>query len=147
MYFDRFRAARAVGKRSGLEVRVCKELDTLGVPYTYEESTIRYEQPSEFRKYTPDLQFPNGVVVELKGRWKTADRKKIKLVRQQHPDVDLRFVFDNPNQRISKTSKTTYGAYCKQLGIPFAKKSIPVEWLSEPINMKSLEAMRRACAG
>jgi hypothetical protein len=70
--------------------------------------------------------------VETKGRWTTADRKKMKYVLQCNPDIDIRIVFQNPNQKISKGSKTSYEAYALKMGIKHvAKKMIPAEWLAE----------------
>jgi hypothetical protein len=41
-------------------------------------------------------------------------------------------VFQNPTQKISKASKTTYQDYAHKLGIQHvAKKDIPAEWLLE----------------
>jgi hypothetical protein len=43
-------------------------------------------------------------------------------------------VFQNPNQKLSKTSPTTYEAYARKLGIVYvAKKEIPAEWMAECI--------------
>ena len=70
-------------------------------------------------------------MIETKGRFVTADRQKIECVREQHSDVDLRMVFSNPNQRLSKSSKTTYAAWCEKRGIPWAKKRVPECWLDE----------------
>lgn len=119
------------GVRSGLEDVICKELSERGVPYKYEELTITYTQPEKQRKYTPDIVLENGIIVEIKGRWVTADRQKIGLVKKQYPDLDLRMVFSNSKTKISKTSKTTYADYCDKLGIPFADKMIPDEWIDE----------------
>ena len=44
------------GFRSGLEVRVAKELTAQGVPYTYEEEKIKYTKPSRVSTYTPDFK-------------------------------------------------------------------------------------------
>lgn len=119
------------GVRSGLEDTICQELSSQGIDYKYEELKIKYTQPSKVRTYTPDILLPNGIVVEIKGRWVAADRQKIALVKAQHPDLDLRMVFSNSNAKISKTSKTTYGMYCAKLGIPYADKHIPQEWIDE----------------
>jgi Phage endonuclease I len=119
------------GVRSGLEDVICKELSERGIPYKYEELTIIYTQPEKQRKYTPDIVLENDIVVEIKGRWVTADRQKIGLVKAQFPDLDLRMVFSNSKTKISKTSKTTYADYCDKLGIPYADKMIPDEWINE----------------
>ena len=65
-------------------------------------------------------------------RWTATDRKKMKHVLQSNPGVDIRMVFQNPNQRISKASKTTYEVYANKLGITHvSKKTIPEEWMAE----------------
>ncbi|WP_210166026.1 hypothetical protein [Chelatococcus sambhunathii] len=122
------------GFRSGLEDKVAAELAAKGVPVRYEdpESVIRYTWPSEESKYHPDFVLPNGIIVETKGRFVTKDRQKHKLIKEQHPDLDIRFVFSNSRQRISKTSMTTYAMWCEKYGFRYADKSIPDAWLNEP---------------
>jgi hypothetical protein len=68
--------------------------------------------------------------IETKGRWTTADRTKMKHVLASNPGIDIRMVFQNPGQKISKGSPTTYEMYAQKLGIQHvAKKDIPAEWL------------------
>ena len=118
------------GFRSGLEVRVAKELQAQGIPYTYEEDKIQYTKPSRLSTYTPDFRIGN-LYIETKGRFMVADRQKHILIKEQHPDLDIRFVFSNPKQRISKSSRTTYAMWCEKHGFLFAKESIPHQWLIE----------------
>lgn len=117
--------------RSGLEERVAKELEDQGVPFKYEELRINYLL-SEGRKYTPDFQLPNGIIIETKGRFTAADRKKHLLIQKQHPDLDIRFVFSNPNSKLGKGAKSTYADWCDKHGFQYAKQSIPKEWIDEP---------------
>lgn len=124
-------AALKHGWRSGLEERVAEQLKKLKVPYKYEELKINYTVPESFHVYTPDFQLPNGIIIETKGHWVLADRKKQLLVRQQHPELDIRMVFSNSRQKISKTSKTSYGSFCDRHGILYADKEIPKEWIDE----------------
>ena len=119
------------GVRSGLEDVICQELRSRGIPYKYEELTLTYVQPEKKRKYTPDIVLENGIVVEIKGRWVTADRQKIAMVKEQYPEMDLRMVFSNSKTKLSKISKTTYGDYCNKLGIPYADRMIPDSWINE----------------
>jgi len=121
----------AAGYRSGLEEVVGKQLAEAGVEVEFESLTIEYEQPTKKRRYTPDFPLPNGIIVETKGRFVTADRQKHLLIQEQRPDLDIRFVFSNPNQRISKTSKTTYAMWCEKAGFKYAAKRVPQEWLDE----------------
>jgi len=86
---------------------------------------------NETRTYTPDFLLPNGIIIESKGRFVAADRKKHLLVKQQHPDLDIRFVFTNSKAKISKGSKTSYGDWCDKNGFLYADKLIPEGWLNE----------------
>lgn len=122
----------AEGYRSGLEESIGDELNALSLSYEYESLKIKYEQPQKSRTYTPDFVFPgSNIIIETKGRFVTADRQKHILVKDQHPELDVRFVFSNPNGRISKISKTTYAMWCEKYGFKYAKRTIPQEWLQE----------------
>ena len=68
------------GYRSGLEDRISEQLKGLKVPFKYEEFKIKYEV-NEVRTYTPDFELPNGIIIESKGRFVAADRKKHLLVK------------------------------------------------------------------
>jgi hypothetical protein len=120
------------GYRSGLEEKIAQELLEAGVDFEYEERVIKYTKPEKGSKYTPDFILPNGIIIETKGRFLTADRQKMILIKQQHPDLDIRFVFSRSAQKIGKKSKTTYAMWCEKNGYPYADVSIPRKWLSEP---------------
>lgn len=130
------------GWRSGLEETIGGQLRERKIPFTFEGLVIPFTQPVKPRKYTPD--FPllhNGIIVESKGRFVTADRQKHLLIQQQHPDLDIRFVFSRSSMRISKQSQTTYAKWCRDKGFLFADKLIPEAWLREPPNTRSLRAI------
>ena len=102
----------------------------------YETETIHYIVPERKAKYTPDFVFIKKtgelMFIETKGRWTATDRLKMKHVIHSNPGVDIRMVFQNPNQKISKISSTTYETHANKLGISHvAKNNIPAEWLSE----------------
>lgn len=120
------------GFRSGLEERVAQQMEGQSIPFTYEKDVIRYLKPAREAKYTPDFVLRhNGIIVETKGRFMTADRQKHLLIKKQHPELDIRFVFSNPNSRISKQSKTTYAMWCLKHDFLYAKETIPQAWLDE----------------
>lgn len=131
----------AQGFRSGLEDQVSNQLKGLGVRVQYEPGPVPY-QVRESRKYTPDFVLPNGIVVETKGRFVTADRKKHLLIQAQYPGLEVRFVFSNPNARISKQSKTTYADWCRHKSFQFAKGMIPLSWIHEPAHMASIAILK-----
>lgn len=136
-------AAEAQGWRSGLEDSVGEQLRLAGVKHRYETFAVPYLQPPKPRRYTPDFALENGIVIETKGRFVTADRQKHLLVKEQYPELDIRFVFSNPRARISKQSKTTYAVWCESHGFLYARESIPAAWLHEPVNSQSLATVRR----
>ena len=112
--------------RSGLEEKVADLMVELGVKYEYESTKVPYQIQ---HNYTPDFLLPSGIYLECKGYWDPEDRRKIKAVKEQHPEIDLRMVFQNPYNRISKKSKTTYAKYCEKLNIPWTSyANIPLEW-------------------
>jgi len=116
--------------RSNYEKVVCGRLDDQGVPFDYETINLYYEV-SEQRKYTPDVILPNGIVLELKGRFTSNDRKKMLLVIAQHPEKDIRMVFQRHTNKLFKGSKTTYSEWCEKHNIKWADKMIPIEWIKE----------------
>ena len=101
--------------RSKLEEKVADILFHLDVKYEYETKKIPYVIQ---HNYTPDFILPNSVILECKGYWEPADRRKIKQVKKDNPDLDLRMVFQAPYNTISKRSKTTYAQWCEKLNIP-----------------------------
>lgn len=119
------------GFRSGLEELVAQQLSANSVEYKYEELVIPYTTPPKAHKYHADFYLPNGIVVETKGRFVTADRQKHLLIKQQNPEYDIRFVFSNSRAKISKRSTTTYADWCSKNGFKYADKWIPAAWLKE----------------
>ena len=132
---DLLASALKNGWRSGLEESLAAYLEERNIPYQYEENKLVYTVPQRQATYTPDFYVTTRsgkvIIIETKGRFVTADRQKMLLVKEQHPDLDIRFVFSNPNTRISKKSQTTYAAWCEKHGFLYAAKVAPEEWLNE----------------
>lgn len=124
---------RAGGKRSGLETQVAADLALCNVEFKGEKEIAAIEY-SELRpkKYHPDFELDNGVIIECKGWFKPADRSKHLCIKYQHPEKDIRFVFSNPNAKLSKHSLTTYADWCVKHGFMFAAKFVPTLWMEEP---------------
>jgi hypothetical protein len=124
--------AKLEGYRSGLEEKVAAQLKAEGMDAVYEGHTLRYTKPEKEHRYTPDFVMKNGIVIETKGRFVTADRQKHLFVKAAHPDLDIRFVFSNPRQRIGKKSLTTYAMWCEKNGFLYSTIMVPQPWLKEP---------------
>lgn len=75
----------------------------------YETTRLHYTVK---HTYTPDFVLAPNRFVETKGRFTGADRSKHKQIRAQHPEVDILLVFQDPNRKLSKASKTSYANWC-----------------------------------
>lgn len=86
-------------RRSKLELKFEDILLANKAEYDYEVTVIPYTVPESKHKYTVDWTFTNGILCETKGYLSDhQERNKYVLLKQQYPDLDLRFVFDNPNK-------------------------------------------------
>tara|TARA_R100001594_G_scaffold147718_1_gene201258 strand:+ start:1274 stop:1624 length:351 start_codon:yes stop_codon:yes gene_type:complete len=113
--------------RSKLEEKVSDLLCSLGIDYEYEATKVDYQIT---HYYVPDFILPNGIALECKGYWDSIDRRKVKNVIDQNPQLDLRMVFQSPYNKITKRSKTTYAKWCDRHNIKWcAFHTIPIEWL------------------
>jgi hypothetical protein len=122
------------GFRSTSEIKLAEKLREAGIPVLYETTKIKYSV-TKACVYTPDFVLPSGVFIEVKGWFRVRDRLKHLAVKKDLPQLDVRFIFDNPATKLSAKSKSgkTYADWCNQYGFLFAKLSdgIPSEWLNE----------------
>ena len=122
--------AMAAGYRSGLEEAMAENLKERGITFTYEEEKIKWLD-SKVRTYTPDFVLENGIIIETKGRFVSADRRKHKEIKKQFPDLDIRFVFSNSRAKLYKGAKGSYGDWCDSQGFLYSDKTIPEDWVKE----------------
>lgn len=115
--------------RSKFELQVMEQIDKTTKDYSYESMRIKYSPPPKI--YTPDIVLANGIIIELKGYFTSEDRAKHLLVKEQHPELDIRFVFQRAANKLHKKSTTTYGSWCDKYGFKWADKEVPAEWLVE----------------
>ena len=102
------------GHKSGLETRIDEQLKAQGIDGEYEQHEVSYTIPATHHTYKPDFKLPNGIFIESKGWFLPEDRKKHLLIKEQNPQMDLRFVLQSPNGKIYKGSKTTYASGVKR---------------------------------
>lgn len=133
----------ASGRRSKFEDKIAKELDDAGVKYTYESVQLEYQEPlrknlatcgdcgsTNLRRtgwYTPDFILSNGIILETKGRFTAADRRKMLAVIDHHPDERIVMLFMRDN-KIHKNSTTHYSDWCMRHNIEYAIGSPLKEW-------------------
>lgn len=106
-------------RRSKLELKFEEIIKEFDVAYDYEVTKIPYTIPESNHNYTVDWTFINGLLVETKGYLSDhKERYKYVLLKQQHPDLDLRFVFDNPNKLCGGT-KMTHAKWAEKYNFPY----------------------------
>ena len=125
-----FRAARKYGYRSGLELTISDSLKEQGVSFEYESMKIEWEDLA-YRTYTPDFVLDNGIIIESKGMFTAADRRKHLAISKQHPELDIRFVFENSRRKLRKGAKSTYAEWCIKYGFRYYDRIIPEDWIKE----------------
>jgi len=125
------KSGKAHSFRSNSEYNCSVLLSKKKIEYLYEPYPIPYEW-SESKKYFPDFILPNGIILEVKGRFMLEDRKKHLFLRDQHPDKDIRFVFDNPYRKLYKGGKMTYADWCEKYKFKYCKLNdgIPEDWFA-----------------
>ena len=90
----------------------------------YEKHKLPYQVPAQEHIYTPDFKITGtNIFLELKGRFVVQDRKKQLLVQKQYPQYRIIIVFMQPNQTISKASRTTYSQWCDKNNIEWMTAS------------------------
>jgi len=125
-----------------LEEKCAKQIEAAGLTVHFESDKLAYNWPSRKSKYTPDFKIvtKNGqFFIESKGRFTVSDRQKHLLIKEQHPDIEIRFVFQNQNAKLYRGSKTSYADWATKHGFKFAHKRIPDDWLQEGANCNDAE--------
>ena len=119
--------------RSKSEEKIYNLLKEKNIPCEYEKGKIEYEW-SENKTYVPDFfLLKNGIILEIKGRFVLEDRKKHLFIRKQKPELDIRFIFDNPNAKLYKGGKMTNGTWCDKYKFKYSslREGVPEEWINE----------------
>jgi hypothetical protein len=131
--------------RSLFEERIATELTDAKIKYDYETIQLEYEEPLRKNKarctdcgssalvrigwYTPDFYLPRSKwIIETKGRFTAADRRKMLAVIEQHPKERIAMCFMRDN-KIHPRSKTYYSDWCMENDIEFSIGHLKEEWL------------------
>ena len=118
--------------KSEAEYQASEQLHKFKIKFEYEPFKIEYEW-REDKKYIPDFVLPNGVILEVKGKFMLEDRKKHLFIKKQHPEHDIRFVFQAPNNKLHKGGRMTYAEWCERYGfriiLKFYGESLTVEFI------------------
>ena len=121
--------------RNKLEKSIGAQLTDAGVSFEYEPRAVPITIPARKATYLPDFVALNApIIIESKGYFYNSarDRQKLILIKEQHPELDIRIVFSDASKKIYKNSPTTYGTWATDHGFLWADKGfVPKTWLEE----------------
>jgi len=111
--------------KSGFERTIVANLNMRKVEHTYEELRLPYTLNGEYR---PDFVIKStGIIVEAKGYLDRDSKRKMVAVKQQHPDLDIRFLFMYADKKMPG-SKQTHAQWATKNGFKWAEGEIPDDW-------------------
>jgi|TARA_R110000737_G_scaffold196087_2_gene216856 hypothetical protein len=117
------------GYRSDFELSIAVAFNRNNIKFKYESERIDYVR---YSTYSPDFTIEGkDFLIEAKGLFTTTDRGKHLLIKKQHPELDIRFLFMRANNKLYKGSKTTYSGWCERYGFKWCQGFLPREWLDE----------------
>lgn len=114
------------------EARVVADLTDRGINCEYEPTKLPY---TVMRNYIPDLKV-GDMFIEVKGYFRQDAQRKMRNVKEQHPELDIRFLFqrlDSPVQGAKKRrdgTKMTCAEWAERHNFKYAERVIPDEWIS-----------------
>jgi len=118
------------GYKGSLEKSVAQNLTEQKIKFKYETVKIEWEE-CKYHTYTPDFILPNGIIIETKGWLRIGERQKHICIKEQHPELDIRFVFTNSKTKIYTGAKSSYGDWCTKKGFMYSDEIVPTDWLKE----------------
>ena len=81
-------------------------------------------------KYKPDFVLPSGIIIEAKGYFRYKEQRMHRSIKEQHPELDIRFVFSNVNSRV-QSSRLTCANWCEKYNFLYSEKIVPHEWTND----------------
>lgn len=98
--------------------------------HTLEYEPIRLSYRLE-KTYVPDFRLKNGIIIEAKGKFDADMRRKMLAVKRAHPHLDIRFVFQNAQNKLSKGAKMRYWEWAELHNFKWSEGTIPPAWYKE----------------
>jgi hypothetical protein len=136
--------------RSDFEKQVRTQLESRGVAFSYESTKLNYfisgnyitdfVLGSEKKALTKD-EIADKIILEVKGFLDVDTRKKMLAVKEAHPDLEIRFVFQQNGfvyknkkgkpRRTPESPDMRYSDWCEKHGFKWCVGEIPDVWLKE----------------
>lgn len=108
-------------RRSKLETRFDDLLQEYQIEYEYEVTKIPYKIPESQHTYLVDFTVMPNVLCEVKGYLSDhTERKKYLLLKEQHPELDLKFIFES-GKKLCGGTKYSHAEWATKHGFDWAE--------------------------
>ncbi len=134
LYLVQDNSGKQITVKSKLETKIVSILNSTNKPWKYEVTKISYVIPESVHTYTVDFSILNSsILIEGKGYLSDhTERSKYLQIKEQYPDIDLRFVFENPN-KLCGGMKQTHAEWATKHAFKFCSIR-DVETIKEWVN-------------
>lgn len=142
------------GFSSMFEMQFSEYLKKFSISYEYETEKFVWgkkpvlgecrdcggENVATYRTYRPDfiLEKLDGtkMYIELKGKFTPENRTKMREIKKTYPDIDLRIIFQQSKNKLTKGAKKTYAQWATNKNYPYiccnnGPAFLPDEWIKE----------------
>ena len=128
--------------KSGLEGKFVVLANKNKLAFEYEPDSFPYVVPSH---YTPDFKIAENRYVETKGYLSPSNRQRMICFKEQHPEIEICFLFGNSENKLNAKSKTTYKEWATKHGFRNADihDGIPANWWSQDANQTNQKRNKR----
>lgn len=129
----RKKVKRRLSLPRGIDSKLELELSKTGLcNCDWKPEPLKYQM---LKTYSPDAKF-GSTLIEVKGYFRnSAEAAKYLWVKEQYPDIELVFVFANPDKPIAWAkrrkdgSRMTHGEWADSKGFKYySTKNLPKEW-------------------
>jgi hypothetical protein len=127
------------GKRKGsygrkFEDSVCAALEELTGAFK-RSGAVKIPYTDQPALYLPDIiiERVSNIYIEVKSWLDYEDQRKMKNVKRCNPDLDIRFIFRDPNKKLS-TSNMTHAEWSEKYHFKWGTVDSLEEWLKEQEN-------------
>ena len=134
--------------RTDFEAITAEQLQSWDISFEYEPARLRYKDNDGRKRITrPDFHLKpksndphGGMFVEAKALLKHDHLARYECLKEQRPDLDIRFVFEEPDRAIShysldngegETRVVSYSEWADMNGFKWAGETVPKAWIKE----------------
>jgi hypothetical protein len=134
--------------RTEFEATTADYLLSQNISFEYEPARLHYKDSDGRKRIAqPDFHLKpksndphGGMFVEAKSLLKHDHLPRYELLKEQRPDLDIRFVFEEPDRTIShfgvvddegQTRAVSYAEWADMNGFKWAGETVPAAWIKE----------------